>query len=225
MLVADIMQTKLVTVTPRTTLPEAVRLIQQRGIRHLPVVEEDRLVGIVSDRDLKRAMASPATNLTVHELGYLLDRLTVEEIMTRPVIIIGPSFPVEEAARIMVREKISALPVTEGAGLVGIVTETDVLDLFVRAMGAGEPSSRLDVVLGRNGSLGEVVRAVEAGGAPISSIMTLPDRNGGREAIVRIATINPVPAIRELQARGYAVRDLKATSATPDSTARRSIRA
>ncbi|MBI4637730.1 MAG: CBS domain-containing protein [Candidatus Rokubacteria bacterium] len=207
MLIQDIMQTNLVTVTPRTTLPEAVRLARERGIRHLPVVDGERLVGIVSDRDLKRAMASPATSLSAQELTYLLDRLSLAEIMTRAVITIAPMFPVEDAARIMVKEKISALPVTEAGRLVGIVTETDVLELFVRAMGAGEPSSRLGVAVGEDRSaLAEIVQAVEGAGAPISSIMTLRDARGVREVIVRVATMNPAPAIEALAARGYALR-------------------
>jgi hypothetical protein len=95
MLVQDVMQLKFFTVTPETTLPEAIRLTGQRGIRHLPVLDGDRLVGIVSDRDLERAMASPATSLEVHELMYLLDNLRVGEIMTRTVITIGPPGEVE----------------------------------------------------------------------------------------------------------------------------------
>ena len=82
MYVQDVMQTKLFTVTPETTLPEALNLTAQRGIRHLPVLDGERLVGIVSDRDLKRAMASPATSLEAHELRYLLDHVLVREIMT-----------------------------------------------------------------------------------------------------------------------------------------------
>ena len=208
MLVQDVMQANVITITPKTTLPHAMRLVQQRGIRHLPVLENGELVGIVSYRDLKRAMASPATSLDVHELNYLLDRLAVAEIMTRAVITIAPMFPVEEAARLMVKEKISALPVTEGGGLVGIVTETDVLELLVKAMGAGEPSSRMDVVLGdRPSALAEAVKVVEGAGATISSIVTLASRAGLREAVIRVATINPGPAIKALEARGFAVRE------------------
>jgi len=207
MLVADVMSVKLITVSRRTPLADAVRLVSERGIRHLPVVEGDVVVGIVSDRDLKRAMASPATSPSAHELGFLLERLTVDEIMTRSVITIGPGFPIEEAARLMVKEKISALPVTEAGRLVGIVTETDVLDLFVRAMGAGEPSSRLDVVVGdRHAALVDIADTVERAGATVASVMTLVNRRGLKEAIVRIATIHPAPAITALRARGYEVR-------------------
>ena len=207
MLVRDVMQSKVTVIAPGTTVPEAVRLAQLRGIRHLPVVENGEIAGMVSDRDLKRAMPSGATVLEAHELRYLLERLPVSEIMTRAVITTGPMFPIEEAARLMVAERISALPVTEGGRLVGIVTETDVLHLFVRAMGAHEPSSRLDVELpDRPAALTEVVQVVEAAGATISSVMTLVNRAGLKEAIIRVATINPGPAIRALEARGYTVR-------------------
>jgi acetoin utilization protein AcuB len=208
MLVRDVMQTRLVTVTPETTLPQAIRLAAQRGIRHLPVLDGDRLVGIVSDRDLKRAMASPATSLEAHELTYLLERLQMREIMTRAVMTIGTMFPVEDAARLMVQERIGALPVTEDGRLIGLVTETDILALFVRAMGAGEPSSRLDVLLGaQRNPLAEIAAIIEQAGVAISSIMTLHGADGMREAVVRVATINPGSVVAALRARGYTVRD------------------
>jgi acetoin utilization protein AcuB len=207
MLVQDVMGKPVVTVVPATTLPDAVRTMRDAGVRHLPVVDGDRLVGIVSDRDLKRAMASSATSLQAHELTYLLDRIRIAEIMTRTVVTIAPMFPVEDAARIMVRDRISALPVTEGGRLVGIVTETDVLMLFVRALGAGEPSSRLDVAIATDrGALSDVVATAEGAGAPISSVMTLFDAAGNREIIVRVATINPARVVHALEAKGYRVR-------------------
>src|SRR5262249_43919339 len=190
------------------TLPEALRLTTQRGIRHLPVLDGEQLVGIVSDRDLKRAMASSATSLEVHELYYLLDKLRIAEIMTRAVITIGPAFPIEAAARLMIQEKIGALLVTDCERLVGLVTETDVLRLFVRAMGAGEPSTRLDVILGpRPHALAEVVQAVEATGAEISSLVTLVGDRGLKEAVIRVRTINPGPVVWSLQARGFTARE------------------
>ena len=208
MLVEDVMQREVIAVSPKTTLPEALGLVQKRGIRHVPVVADGELVGIVSDRDLKRVMASPATTLERHELGYLLSKLALADFMTRGVVTVGPRHPVEEAARIMLKERISALPVVEAGRLVGILTETDVLGLFVRAMGAGEPSSRIDVVLGAGeASLAGVVRAIEEAPADISSIVTLPGPTGRKEVVVLVKTINPGPALERLAARGYAVRN------------------
>jgi acetoin utilization protein AcuB len=131
----------------------------------------------------------------------------VAEILTQPVITVLPVIPVEEAARIMLAEKISALPVTVEDRLIGLLTETDVVDLFVRALGAGEPSSRLDVTLDEKpGALGEAVRAVEAAGADVTSVVSLRSRRGRREAVIRVATIDPRSAIASLEAAGSAVR-------------------
>jgi len=207
MLVRDVMQSKLITIDPETTLPQAMRLAAERRVRHLPVVRDGELIGIVSDRDLKQAMASPATSLEAHELNYLLNRLTVGEIMTRAVITIGPMAPFEEAARLMVQEKISALPVMAAGQLIGIVTETDLLDLLVRAMGAGTPSTRLDLLLDdQPWKLAEIVTAIEQTGAHIASIMTLTTRAGARDVVVRIETIDPQPAVAALECRGLTVR-------------------
>jgi CBS-domain-containing membrane protein len=204
MIVEDVMQTSVTTITPTTPVTEAVRLVRRRGIRHLPVVQDDALVGIVSDRDLKRGTAaSPETP----QIRSLREALTVDEIMTRAVITVGRTFPIEEAARLMVTEKVGALPVTEVGRLIGIVTETDVLELFVKGMGAGEPSSRLDVQLSDEGqALADLVHAVEEARAEICSIMTLRDRSGHKDVVIRLRTIDPRSAIACLGARGYTVR-------------------
>jgi acetoin utilization protein AcuB len=209
MLVRDVMQTNVITASPQTTLPDALKLVARRRVRHLPVVDDDGdLIGILSDRDLKRAMASPATSLEAHELLFLLDRLRVEEIMTRTVVTIGPTSPVEEAARLMLQDKIGALPVLDEGKLVGIVTETDVLGLFVDALGAGGPSSRLEILLSADlAALGDIVVTIETAGVAISSLVVLKNRRGGPEAIVRVATPDPADAVQALEARGYAVRE------------------
>ena len=208
MLVRDIMQTHPVSATLETRLPHLLRLLQRRGFRHLPVVDGGRLVGIISDRDLKQSMISAASMTEGRERDRLLDELTAGQIMAREVVTIGPMFGVDEAARLMATRKISALPVTEGDRLVGIVTETDVLQLFVRAMGVLEPSSRLDVIVRDPAAgLGEIVRSIEETGSRISSVMTLAMPSGEREVVLRLATINPGPAVKALEAKGYVVRD------------------
>jgi acetoin utilization protein AcuB len=208
MLVRDIMQTHPVSATLETRLPHLLRLLQRRGFRHVPVVDSGKLVGIISDRDLKQSMISAASMAEGRERNRLLDELTAGQIMARAVVTIGPTIGIDEAARLMATRKISALPVTEGDRLIGIVTETDVLQVFVRAMGVLEPSSRLDVILrDQTAGLGEVVRAVEETGSRISSVMTLAMPTGEREVALRLATINPGPAVTALVARGYVVRD------------------
>jgi acetoin utilization protein AcuB len=162
-------------------------------------------------------MVSAASLTEGRERERLLDELTAGQIMARAVVTIGPMFGVEEAARLMATRKISALPVTEEDRLVGIVTETDVLQLFVRAMGVLEPSSRLDVIVPDQASgVSEVVRVAEETGGRVSSVMTLAMPTGEREVVLRLATINPGPAVKALEARGYVVRDgARGASAPP----------
>jgi len=130
MRVLDVMQSQVITVLPQTSVPATERLMREQGVRHLAVVDgEALLVGIVSARDLTRARPSPATSLTRHEVNGLLDRLTVAEIMTRPVIVVEPSRALEDAVRLMRAEGISALPVTNAGRLVGLLTEADVAEV------------------------------------------------------------------------------------------------
>ncbi len=182
-----------------------LRLLQGRGFRHVPVVDGGALVGIISDRDVKQSMASAALSADGRERDRLIERLTAGQIMTRSVRTIGPMFTVEDAVKLMVTHRISAVPVTEADRLVGLVTETDVLRLFAQALGVLEPSSRLDVLV-RESGLGEVVRIVEASGARISSVMTLGAAGGDREMVLRLATIDPGPATKALEAAGLTVR-------------------
>jgi acetoin utilization protein AcuB len=133
MRVRDIMTPYPVTVPPDTTVVDARRLMEERRIRHLLVTTENRLVGIVTDRDIRLNLPSPATSLSVWELNYLLAKLTVEQVMTKSVIVVDPDRDAAEAASILVAEKIGALPVIYGGQLVGIVTETDFLGAFVAA--------------------------------------------------------------------------------------------
>ena len=208
MLVKDVMQEHPVTATLETRLPNLVRLLQRRGFRHLPVLDGGKLAGIISDRDLKQSKASAASTAEGRERDRLLEELTAEQIMARTVVTIGPMCGVEEAAHLMATRKISALPVTEGDRLVGIVTETDVLQLFVRALGVLEPSSRVDVIVRDPAAgIGEIVRTAEEAGGRICSVMTLELPNGEREVALRLATIDPGPTVTALVARGYVVRD------------------
>jgi acetoin utilization protein AcuB len=204
--VKDVMHADVLSVAPDAPLSAAFELMRQRGIRHLAVVEGEALVGIVSDRDLKRAVppGGTASSGPAPELAAV----AVERVMTRPVIATGPAVSVEDAGRVMVDQRISALPVTENGRLVGIVTETDVVGLLVRALGAAEPSSRLEVAFApADRALADIVRTVEDAGAPITSIVTLATGPESRTAIVRIATIDPRRVIAALESRGHRVRN------------------
>ena len=141
MRVRELMTPTPITVAPETSVVDARHLMATRRIRHLLVLDGARLVGIVTDRDIRLNLPSPATSLSVWELNYLLARLAVKEVMSRSVVTVGPDRTAAEAARIMVEHKIGALPVLEAELLVGIVTETDFLRAFATS-DAGEIVAR-----------------------------------------------------------------------------------
>jgi acetoin utilization protein AcuB len=140
MLVRDWMTTILITVRPDAPVAEAQHLMRYRRIRHLPVVDGDRLAGIITDRDIRTTLPSPATSLAVGEIRYLLDRLLVERVMTRSVVTIAPGAPVGDAVNLLLAHRIGALPVMDGGRLAGIITETDLLRAFATVCAAEAPA-------------------------------------------------------------------------------------
>ncbi len=148
MYIGRIMHSDLITVHPETSIAEAARLIEKKQIDHLPVINhKGQLKGVISDRDIKRYSASPATTLAVHELNYLLEKLEVRELMSHPVITVPPGTTIEGAARIMHEKRISSLPVIEKETVIGIITRTDVLQFLLRAIGISEESARVEILV------------------------------------------------------------------------------
>lgn len=134
MTVAELMTTKLFTVGPDDSVEGAVRMLQQRGARHLLVLDGHDLVGILSDRDLKRALDPQKSKrkklLNLGGLFFLLEPILVREIMTKNPVTVAPTASAQDAAKLMVSNRFGALPVVKAGKLVGIVTETDLLRHF-----------------------------------------------------------------------------------------------
>lgn len=148
MLVYDRMSRHPITVRPDVSIHEALQIMRREKIRRLPVLDENgKLVGIIAEKDLLYASPSSAKALNVYELQYLLAKLTVGDVMTRNVITVTEFTPLEEAARIMVDNKIGALPVMRGDQLVGIITETDIFKVFLELLGAREKGLRLTLLV------------------------------------------------------------------------------
>lgn len=136
MKVADIYTRNPVVVDPETSAPQARKLMEEHKIRRLPVVDNGKLVGIVTLSDLLKAAPSPATSLSIWELNYLLDRVKVKEIMTRDVVTTTPETDLKAVASVMAERKIGGLPVVENGQVVGIITESDVFRALVRLLDA-----------------------------------------------------------------------------------------
>jgi acetoin utilization protein AcuB len=157
------MSSPVVTVTPDLPFQDALKLMQERRFRRLPVVDsQGKLVGIVAERDLLYASPSPATSLSVWELNYLLSKITVRQLMAKAVITIRPDTPIEEAAHLMMEKRIGGLPVVDdNYHPLGIITETDIFKTFVEMFGGGQPGLRLSLEVPREkGVLAQLSRAI-----------------------------------------------------------------
>lgn len=131
--VRAMMTTPVLSVTPQTRLPQIKSLMRARGVRRLPVVDRDRLVGIVTLGDVRNAFPSDATSLSIYELSYLIDKVVAADIMRTDVLTIGVDAPLAEAARLMLDRKISGLPVMDGSRLVGMITESDLFRALIQS--------------------------------------------------------------------------------------------
>ena len=207
--VGRIMNTELITVTPDTPLTKAKKLIEEKKISHLLVVDKKgKFTGIVSDRDVKQSWASPATALSVHELNYLLDQLTAGHIMTTTPITVSPGTTIERAAHLMQQHRISALPVMEGDKLVGIITRTDVMALLLQSIGIDKESARFTVLVkDRVGVMAEISQVLKDAGVNIRSLVTWPEtrHEGYYQLVLRVPAENSEKAVEILEKHGFKV--------------------
>lgn len=199
MLVREVMHPGPVSIAPGTSLEAAYEVMRERGIRHLPVVDGEWIVGVVTDRDLRLATSSLARQP--------LPRGTpVREVMAQPVQTAHPLDPIEAAARVMRELKIGCLPVLDGASLVGIVTGVDILDALLRLTGVERPSGRLEVRLADHpGELARLTRLLSDENVNIHSILSYPDVEHHGRIVLRVGTTNIRALVDELCAAGFEV--------------------
>lgn len=208
MYIGSIMRTDLITVSPKTSLVEARDLLEQNNIDHLLVVKNEKLVGVLSDRDLKQNWASPATTLSAHELAYLLQKVTVGMIMVKTVVTATPDTTIERAAYIMQVNDISSLPITVNGELVGIVTSTDVMGVLLDAIGMSDESSRLSVFVDDQvGRLAQVTAALSEMKINIQSFFCypVPGYNGIVQVVIRVDKKSGEQAKEALEGKGFKV--------------------
>ena len=209
LLVKDSMTREVVTLSPQDTAKAALALCRERRIRHLPVLEGGKLVGIASDRDLRSstpALGDPARAAALAEI-------LVGDVMARDVVTAVSDDPIEQAANTMRERRIGCLPVVEGGELVGIITASDVMDALVYLVGAHEPGSRMEISLpDRPGSLAGAAGVFGMCGINIVSAAMgntrEPTEEGAtRERVVvfRVDTIDTAEVVGYLQDAGYTV--------------------
>jgi acetoin utilization protein AcuB len=206
MLVRSRMTSSVITASPWQSVAEALQLCRTHRIRHLPIVDGGRLAGLVTDRDLRLAMP-PMWADEHEELQALLHRKTVADMMVTDLVTVDPDTPMEAAARLLYERRIGCLPVLEGEELVGILTETDVLRVFVEMFGARPASSRIEVRMpNRPGELARVVRLIGIEKRiNISGLVVPPVAGGESVAIMQVGTVDPEPLMESLRKMGYDV--------------------
>ena len=185
MFVRDWMTKDPLVVSPKTSVEEAIRLMRQNRLRHLPVVKKkNRLVGIVTQTDLLQASPSPATSLSVWEINFLLAKMQVRDAMTKPVIVVEEECPLEEAALVMAEHKIGCLPVVRDDRLVGIITETDLFNIFVEQLGARSTGVRLTLLVRDvKGELARLTGRIAELGGNIIRLTTLPAQEPDQQVV------------------------------------------
>ncbi len=188
MYVSDWMSKKVVVLYSDDYLSDAIALMREHRIKHLPVLKNDRLKGILSDRDIKEFSPSKATSLDIYELHYLLAKTKVSDVMTQKVITTAPDTPVEVAAMMLLDKNIGCLPVLEEGRLVGIITDKDIFRSLVDITGVRHGGNRICVTIeDRPGSIKEVADIVRKHNFRIQGILTSYEgvREGYRRVVIR----------------------------------------
>ncbi len=216
MTVAKIMSRTPVMVEPQVPLREIYRLMAEHGIRHIPVVSSDGLVGIISDRDVREALPSPTGPAEATEFAAAMDRILVWEVMAEEVVTVTSTTPLPQAAHLLAGRKIGCLPVLEAGRLVGIVTETDMLQAFAALLDDLSGSPHLEVAVADTpGRLQEVSRLFADFPVDVGSFVgawtesASPRRADDRTLVLRFQAFEPEEILRALGGAGIKVLSVK----------------
>jgi acetoin utilization protein AcuB len=194
MLVKNWMSKPAITIDANASMYDAIKLLKDHNIKMLPVKEKGQLVGIITDRDLKRASASDATTLEIHEMLYLISKIKIKDIMTKIPITVPFDFTIEETAEILLKHNISGVPVVDPYGdIVGVITKNDLFRILISLTGAEKKGIQFGVeVEDRPGSIKEVTDIIREYGGRMASILTSYDLapEGFRRVYIRMYGID-----------------------------------
>ena len=194
MLVKNWMSKPAITIDADASMHDAIKLLKDHNIKMLPVMEKGYLVGIVTDRDIKRASASDATSLEIHELLYLISKIKIREIMTKNPITVPQDYTVEETAEILLKHNISGVPVVDQfSDVIGTITQNDIFRILISLTGAEKRGIQFGVeVEDRPGSIKEVTDIIREYGGRMASILTSYDMapEGYRRVYIRMYGID-----------------------------------
>lgn len=215
MAVRDFMTRKVIYISPDTTIAHAADLMREQDIHRLPVIENDRLVGLVTEGTIAEASPSKATTLSVYEMNYLLNKTKVKDVMIRDVITVSQFASLEDAVYLMFKHKVGILPVMDNGQISGVITDRDVFKAFLKVSGYGEDGVRVRcLVEDRTGILGTVLRIISDLGYNVANTVQI-DTNPG-QAIIEVqieGKVDESTLKAKLQATGIEVESVLPTVA------------
>ena len=201
-----------VTIGPDESIVEASELMKKEKVYRLPVLDKDKkLIGVISEKDILFASPSPASSLSIHEMAYLLSQLTVRKLMTKNPRTITKDVPVEEAARMMVDEDLSCLPVVEGDTLVGIVSKSDLFKILIELFGARNKGVRVTFFLDdKPGQISRVSKPVSDAGEDIIAFGTFMGTDpSNRLCTMKVATEDKDKVLEILKPVAKSIEDIR----------------
>ncbi|ODV57490.1 acetoin utilization AcuB family protein [Lysinibacillus fusiformis] len=205
MIVEEIMNEEPYTLAPTNTVLEALKLMRDKKVRHLPVIDDERhVLGVITERDIKEVLPSSLQD----EPKSPVFHAKVEEIMVKDPLVGHPLDFVEEVALTFYESKVGCLPIVSGGKLVGIVTTTDLLYTYIELTGATEPGSKIEIrVADTPGVLFEITKIFHLHHANVQSVLVYPDSENTQNKIlsVRVKTLNPLAMIKDLRKEGFDV--------------------
>ena len=200
MYVRNRMTVNPITVSPDTMIATALELMREKNINRIPVVKDEKLVGIITERKLMEVSPSSATSLSIFEINYLLSKTKVEQVMTKKVVTVAPDDLLEVAALKMRDNSVGGLPVVENGKVVGIITESNIFDAFIEIMGFRERGSRISILIqeDRPGVLAELAQTVATCDINITHLAIYQG-----EIVLRVDTREPDELLERLKEKGF----------------------
>jgi len=201
-----------ITVSPETPVPEAREKMKKENVHRLPVIDKNnKLIGVITEKDILYASPSKATTLDVYEISSLLSKLQVHTVMTKEIISVTPETTLEEAARLIADNKIGGLPVIDKKILVGVITESDLFHVFLELFGAREKGIRMTLLTPeKRGELADLSKAIaDAGGDIISFGALLGENATNRYSIIKVKNVTEESLIKAVKPYTEKVIDVR----------------
>lgn len=206
MYVKNFMSTPVVSVSPNDTIADTLALMREKQINRMPVVDKGKVVGLVTDGDLREISPSPATTLSIFELNYLVAKTAIREVAVKHVISCTPNTKIEDAALLMREHKIGGLPVVEDGRLVGMITQTDIFDAFLDTLGFRSPGQRVVVeTKDEVGVISDMSAIIKDYNVNIASLALFHRSHDMVQILARLNGEQAAEAINALKAKGYQI--------------------